>query len=112
VTDTCAGNYFRGKAPSLSVVAASWCFVAFVFVNVYNSMLTSTLATSYKAPEINSVQQLADSPTYQMTTLKGILPDIEIMVTDFIESERGINFDWLSCPIEVCCIRPVQDHRR
>ena len=79
-TDSCTGGYYKGKVRYLSVIAASWCFVAFVFVNVYNSTLTSTLAISYKAPEINSVQQLADSTKFQLVTIKGILPDMQIMV--------------------------------
>ena len=62
------------------MLVVSWCLAAFVFVNVYNSTLTSALATWYKAPEINSVRDLADSAVFKTIIIKGTVLDTEILV--------------------------------
>ena len=51
-----------------------------VFVYVYNCTLVSFLAMSYKSPEINSFQDLADSSTYQVVTLRGTASETVLLV--------------------------------
>jgi hypothetical protein len=74
------GGYYKTNHRFLDIIAVCWCLAAFVFVNVYNTMLTSTLATYFKSPEINSLQQLADSSTYNVVVIKGSTASYDIQV--------------------------------
>ena len=64
----------------MAVLATAWCLGASVFVYVYNCTLVSFLAMSYKSPEINSFQDLADSSTYQVVTLRGTASETVLLV--------------------------------
>ena len=55
--------------------------MAFVFVNVYSSTLTAYFSVRYKSPEINSLQDLAASRTQRITTLKGSVTELALMVS-------------------------------
>jgi hypothetical protein len=78
---TLSGGYYRSGHKTLGILATVWCLAAFVFVNSYNSLLVSYLSVSYKSPDINSLAQLASSSTHKMVTMKGILYEIDILVT-------------------------------
>jgi hypothetical protein len=79
---TLKGGFYRSRHRFLGVLATVWCLAAFVFVNVYNSTLTSYLATSYNSPEVNSMEQLADNPNLKLITIKGSVADAEILVCE------------------------------
>ena len=53
-------------------------------------MLTSTLATYFKYPEINSLQQLADSSTYNVVIIKGSTASYDIQVSDEATNQTQI----------------------
>ncbi|EFX79391.1 hypothetical protein DAPPUDRAFT_319679 [Daphnia pulex] len=76
------GNHFQCHQPSQKLLAATWCFVTFVFVNTYNSTLTSYMSVTYQKPEIiNSFRDLATAtPSYKATVLIGSIQDIDLRV--------------------------------
>ena len=49
----------------------------------------SFLATSYKSPQINSIQQLADSGDFKMVTIKGLVTENEILVNISLKQLKG-----------------------
>lgn len=79
------GNYFPSRQSSQRLLIATWCFVAFVFVNIYSSTLTSYISVTYQRPTINSFDDLAETPSYKATILTGSIQEIDILVnqTDF-----------------------------
>ncbi|KAK4023796.1 hypothetical protein OUZ56_009195 [Daphnia magna] len=76
-TITSQGGYFRSRQSSLYVLAATWCFAAFVFVNIYNSTLVSYMSVIYQKPEINSFGDLAAS-SYKTTVSIGSISHLEV----------------------------------
>lgn len=40
------GSHFPSRQPSQKLLAATWCFVSFVFVNIYNTTLTSYMSVT------------------------------------------------------------------
>jgi hypothetical protein len=74
------GTYYSTGYRVLGAIAATWCFAAFVFVNVYSGTLTSYLSAQYKSPEINSMEQLAQKPNFQVVTQKGTFTELDLMV--------------------------------
>lgn len=77
----------------MAVLATTWCLGACVFVYVYNCTLVSFLAMSYSSPETNSLQQLADSSTYQVVTLKGTASETVLLVLVFQSEWADIVFN-------------------
>jgi hypothetical protein len=75
----CSGSYYDTKWRTLRLLAATWCLSAFVFVNVYSSVLISYLSAQYRLPEINSVNDLASS-NHPIGTLTGTAPEDDILV--------------------------------
>ena len=75
------GGYYRSWSWSIGFVTGTWCLMAFVFVNVYSSTLTAYFSVRYKSPEINSLQDLAASRTQRITTLKGSVTELALMVS-------------------------------
>ena len=65
---------------TVGVIAIFWCFLGFMFVNIYCSTLTSFMSITYQRPEINSFKDLANNPNYQATIKKGSISEIDIMV--------------------------------
>jgi len=78
------GIYFPSGQVSQRVLAAAWCLIAFVFVNVYSSTLTSYLSVTYQRPTINSLRDLAFTPSYRVTVLTGSIQDIDLQVRRYI----------------------------
>ncbi|XP_046461551.1 uncharacterized protein LOC124207942 [Daphnia pulex] len=74
------GNYFPCQQPSQKLLVATWCFVTFVFVNTYNSTLTSYMSVTYQRPEVNSFRDLALATKYKATVLTGSIQDIDLRV--------------------------------
>ncbi|EFX79396.1 hypothetical protein DAPPUDRAFT_319673 [Daphnia pulex] len=72
------GNHFPCRQPSQKLLVATWCFVTFVFVNTYNSTLTSYMSVTYQRPEINSFRDLATATPYKATVLIGSIQDIDL----------------------------------
>ncbi|XP_046463702.1 uncharacterized protein LOC124209652 [Daphnia pulex] len=82
------GIYFPCRQSSQKLLAATWCLVAFVFVNIYNSTLTSYTSVVYQRPEINSFRDLALATKYKATVLIGSIQDTDLrMLTK--RSEKG-----------------------
>ncbi|KAI9556282.1 hypothetical protein GHT06_018856 [Daphnia sinensis] len=73
------GSYFPSRQPSQKLLAATWCFVSFVFVNIYNSTLTSYMSVTYQKPEVNSFYDLAAATSYKATILTGSIQEIDLM---------------------------------
>nr|CAH0098786.1 unnamed protein product [Daphnia galeata] len=73
------GNYFPSRQLSQRILAATWCLIAFVFVNIYNSTLTSYMSVTYQRPTINSFDDLATNPSYKSTILTGSIQEIDIL---------------------------------
>lgn len=65
---------------TIGVIAIFWCFLGFMFVNIYCSTLTSFMSITYQRPEINSFKDLANNPNYQATIQKGSIGEIDILV--------------------------------
>ena len=78
------GNYFPSRKLSQRILAATWCLIAFVFVNIYNSTLTSYMSVTYQRPTINSFDDLATNPSYKSTILTGSIQEIDILVNIYI----------------------------
>ena len=83
------GSYYRTGYRVLGTIAATWCFAAFVFVNVYSGTLTSYLSAQYKSPEINSMEQLAQNPNFQIVTQKGTFPELDLRVLTSVKLIRS-----------------------
>ena len=77
------GNDFPSRQLSQRILAATWCLIAFVFVNIYNSTLTSYMSVTYQRPTINSFDDLATNPSYKATILTGSIQEIDILVNIF-----------------------------
>ncbi|XP_032779732.2 glutamate receptor ionotropic, delta-2 isoform X2 [Daphnia magna] len=73
------GSYLPSCPWPLKLLAATWCIVAFVFVNIYNSTLTSYMSVTYQRPLINSFSDLAASSTFKATVLTGSIQDIDLL---------------------------------
>lgn len=73
------GSHFPSHQPSQKLLAATWCFVSFVFVNIYNTTLTSYMSVTYQKPEINSFYDLAAATPYKATILTGSIQEIDLM---------------------------------
>jgi hypothetical protein len=74
------GDYCRFRQSSQKLLAATWCLIAFVFVNVYNSTLTSYMSVTYQRPIINSMSDLAANPSYNMACVAGAIQYIDLTV--------------------------------
>ncbi|XP_046650818.1 glutamate receptor ionotropic, delta-2-like [Daphnia pulicaria] len=72
------GLRFPSSYVSQRLLAAAWCLIAFVFVNVYCSTLTSYMSVTYQRPTINSVRDLAFTPSYKATVIAGSIQDIDL----------------------------------
>ncbi|XP_057372903.1 glutamate receptor ionotropic, delta-1-like isoform X1 [Daphnia carinata] len=72
------GCHFPQCRLSQRLLLATWCFVAFVFVNIYNSTLTSYLSVTFQRPEINSLNDLGKNPVYKATILAGSIQEIDL----------------------------------
>lgn len=68
-------GYYRGGHRSIGILVLTWVLVSFVFVNIYSSCLTSYMSLTSKRPDINSFKDLANDPNYQLTVLKGAIPE-------------------------------------
>lgn len=77
------GLRFPSSYVSQRLLAAAWCLIAFVFVNVYCSTLTSYMSVTYQRPTINSVRDLAFTPSYKATVIAGSIQDIDLQVKIF-----------------------------
>lgn len=86
------GNYFPSRQLSQRVLAATWCLIAFVFVNIYNSTLTSYMSVTYQRPTINSFDDLATNPSYKSTILTGSIQEIDILVNSIYILFLSIRF--------------------
>ncbi|KAI9560828.1 hypothetical protein GHT06_011780 [Daphnia sinensis] len=75
------GSYFPQRQLPQRLLLATWCFVAFVFVNIYNSTLTSYLSVTFQRPEVNSLNDLARIPAYKATILAGSIQEIDFQRT-------------------------------
>ena len=75
-----AGGYYRTGHRSIGFVAGIWCFTAFFFINIYNSILTSRLSAHYRYPEIKSLDDLANNPHYELATLKDSIWEADFLV--------------------------------
>jgi hypothetical protein len=64
-----SGKQFPVSPITTKLLAATWFFVAFVFVNIYNSTLTSYLSVTYQKPDINSFRELATAISYKATVI-------------------------------------------
>ncbi|KAK4005333.1 hypothetical protein OUZ56_007050 [Daphnia magna] len=76
------GSYFPQCRLPQRLLLATWCFVAFVFVNIYNSTLTSYLSVTFQRPEVNSLNDLAKNPAYKATILAGSIQEIDLQRTN------------------------------
>ncbi|XP_059350682.1 glutamate receptor ionotropic, delta-1-like isoform X2 [Daphnia carinata] len=72
------GSFFPQCRLPQRLLLATWCFVAFVFVNIYNSTLTSYLSVTFQRPEINSLSDLTKNPSYKATILAGSIQEIDL----------------------------------
>ena len=81
------GDYCRFRHSSQKILVATWCLIAFVFVNVYNSTLTSYMSVIYQRPVINSMSDLAANPSYKMTVLTGSINEIDLEVNRNFRSQ-------------------------
>jgi hypothetical protein len=75
------GNYISFRQSTQKILAASWCLVAFVFVNIYSSTLTSYMSVTYQRPTINSFYDLAFNPSYKATVRIGSIQEIDLLVS-------------------------------
>ncbi|XP_057374702.1 glutamate receptor 2-like isoform X1 [Daphnia carinata] len=73
------GSRLPSSPSPQKLLAATWCIVAFVFVNIYNSTLTSYMSVTYQRPTINSFSDLAASSTFKATVLTGSIQDIDLL---------------------------------
>ena len=64
----------------VGVIAIFWCFLGFMFVNIYSSTLTSFMSITYQRPDVNSFKDLANNPNYQAIIQKGSIGEIDILV--------------------------------
>jgi len=62
------------------VMVVTWCFATFCFVNIYSSCLTSYMSLTFQRPDINTFEELATNPNYQMTTFKGTTAEVVFLV--------------------------------
>jgi hypothetical protein len=62
------------------LLAGIWCFTAFFFINIYSGILTSRYSAHYQFPEIQSLEDLANHPQYQLATLRGSVWEADFKV--------------------------------
>lgn len=74
------GGHFPSRQSTQKLLGATWCLVSFIFVNIYNSTLTSYMSVTYQKPEINSFNDLATATSYKGTILIGSIQEIDLMV--------------------------------
>lgn len=86
------GMYYRSGHRSDVVLAVTWTFFAFVIINIYSSCLTSYTSLTYKRSEIGTFEDLANHPEYGVSTLKGSIMEISILVI-----KHHIIFNSLKC---------------
>ena len=60
------GYYKTSNYRALGVMAATWCFATFVFVNAYSSCLTQYMSLLFQRPDINTIQDLAENTNYKL----------------------------------------------
>ena len=72
--------YYRSGHRSVVVLAAIWAIFAFVIVNIYSSCLASYTSLTYKRSEIETFEDLANCPEYGLSTLKGSINEIAVLV--------------------------------
>ena len=118
------GGYYRESSyRALGVMAATWCFATFVFVNVYSSCLTVYTSLTFQRPDINSLLDLAENPNYQLITIISSAPEIEFLVIILLQNSIVIfvivlilyyirnriltHQDWLK-KLEINCANAVQ----
>lgn len=65
---------------SVGLIVVTWCFTTFVFVNIFNSCLTSYMSLTFQRPDIGSFQDLANDSRYQAATMRGTYPEITFLV--------------------------------
>jgi hypothetical protein len=103
------GGYYRAGHHFLGILAISWCLAAFVFVNVYSTVLTSSLATSYVAPEINSMEDLAESSHFKMALIQGSTAEEDVLVE---YCDRVNHAEMIIFIVPGGYIRTHEDHQR
>lgn len=65
------GYYKESNYRAFGVMAATWCFATFVFVNVYCSCLTSYTSLIFQRPAINNLRDLAEKSNFLMISVVG-----------------------------------------
>ena len=71
---------FDIRLRSVGMMAITWCFATFVFVNIYSSCMSSYMALQFQRPDIATFQDLANNPYYQPTTVKGVTAEFIFLV--------------------------------
>ena len=85
------GTSLQSGYKTIGVIAIFWCFLGFMFVNIYCSTLTSFMSITYQRPDINSFKDLAHNPNYEATILKGSISEIDILVLNKSFKLKNIN---------------------
>ncbi|EFX69516.1 hypothetical protein DAPPUDRAFT_113577 [Daphnia pulex] len=103
------GDYCRFRRSSQKLLAATWCLIAFVFVNVYNSTLTSYMSVTYQRPIINSMSDLAANPSYKMACVAGAIQYIDLTPTSTcISFLQKYNSERVKCRLAMAYQKQVQ----
>ncbi|XP_059352665.1 glutamate receptor ionotropic, kainate 3-like [Daphnia carinata] len=76
------GGYLYGKFSSLYWVGGTWCIVAFVIVNAYNSTLISHVTLPNAPPLIKSIYDLRNRPDVHFVTDKNANVDAVLLSAD------------------------------
>ena len=87
------GGSVQSGYKTVGVIAIFWCFLGFMFVNIYCSTLTSFMSITYQRPEINSFKDLANSPNHQAMIKKGSISEMDILVYYINLKISGCHFE-------------------
>ena len=64
----------------MGLMAATWCFATFVFVQIYCSCLASYMSLTSQQPAVNSLKEFSTNPRYEMAVFKSGQPEFNFLV--------------------------------
>lgn len=62
---------------------AAWILAAFIMTQLYNAQLFNYIMTSVPVPIVNSAEELADNPNFDLVVADGFSPDLTIRVRTY-----------------------------
>ena len=81
-----AGNVTAKKLNLRLVIGACWCFVAFVLLTAYNSVLTSFVSAPHVQPLVETAEDVAQKSHVNPVTIKN--KGVDIMITVILLCHR------------------------